>query len=305
VQQNAVLFPATTVLTSGAPGLADPSASTFAGRTIFTASDPDEGRSSSPAGDGSRANGFAGNLPADLGQPGFTGAIGRPAAAGENEGRRRKGTGGRARRGKEVFAAGPLTAPAAGFSLGRGPGGVVLEQSPVPTIAARPPAVTSSVIGAQPDQAAGGMVPSTAGPPPGGPPPAGTQVPAEGNTVLLGDGGAFGPGMTGATQAVGADGPEVEGGLGMTPMGGMGMGSAGGAGSGLGRVERQRLSYLPEESRYWGTEPDLVISLGTADDGDDSLTEQVFDAVPSRIAGIGARSETERREKASTDWRMQ
>ena len=88
-------------------------------------------------------------------------------------------------------------------------------------------------------------------------------------------------------------------------MGGMGMGGAGGAGPGRGRVERQRLSYLPEEQEYWGTEPDLITSLGTADDGDDSLVEEIFDAVPSRIAGIGARSGTEHRENVATDWRMQ
>ena len=91
-----------------------------------------------------------------------------------------------------------------------------------------------------------------------------------------------------------------EGGPGMTPMGGMG--GAGGAGSGFGRVERQRLSYLPEEARYWGTEPDIT-SLGSPAADDDSFAEEDFDAVPRRIAGIGARNETEQTQNAMTDWR--
>ena len=310
---NSVTRPATSVLASGAPGSAAPAAGTFGGGSIFAVSTHGDSRLSSPAGAGRLANGSAGNPSADLGIPGFTGAIGRPAAAGGNEGRRHKGLAGRSGRGKEAFAAGSLTAPAAGFSLGRGPDGVVLERSAVPTIAARPPSVTSSVISIQPAQLPGGTMPATAGPP-AGPPTAGTQVPAEGNSVLLGNGGGPGPEMAGATQAAGAGGTEFEGGLAMPPMGGMGMDGAGGAGRDLGRVERQRLSYLPEEPRYWGTEPGLITSLGTADDGDDSFgdesfddsfTEQVFDAVPSRIAGIGARIETEHKENAATDWGIQ
>jgi hypothetical protein len=211
-----------------------------------------------------------------LGQPGFAGAIGRPPADGGNEGRRRKGTGGgRAGPGTKAVVAAPLTAPAAGFSIGRGAGGVVLQKAAVPTIAARPPVVTSSVINVRPVPVSGGTVPATAGPLAGAPPPASTHAPAEG-VVVTGDGGMLGPGA---------------------PMGG--------AGTGRRPVERQRLAYLPQEPRYWGTEPDLVTSsLGTPADDDDRLTEQDFDAVPQRIAGIGARSETEHREEAATDWRM-
>ncbi len=303
---NPVLFATTSVLASGAPGLAAAAGSTSAGGAIFARSAHQDGGVSAPAGASSPANGSASNLPTDLVQPGFTGAIGRPAASGGNENRRRKGMGGRAGPGKDAAAAAPLIVPVAGFSLGRDPGGVVLQQSVVPTMAAKPPAVTSSMINVQPVQPSGGTVPATAGAPTGGPPVAapvaGTRVPAEGITVVTGDGGMLGPGMLGAPQAVGAGGTDVEGGLAMPPMGRMG--GLGGAGPSLDRVERQRLSYLPEESRFWGTEPDLVTSLGIAAGDDDISAEQDFDAAPLRIAGIGARNQTEERENAATDWRM-
>jgi hypothetical protein len=278
-----VLLPVASSIIAGTPGLAAPAVSTFSGGAIFAGSAHDEGSSLPPADAGSLANESSSSLPADFGQPGLTGAIGRPPATGESESRRRRGMGGHAGPGKIAAPRGPLTAPPAGFSLGRDPGGVVLEQSAVPTLATRPPAVTSSVISVQP-----------------------AQAPAEGTTAVLGDGGGPGAEMLGATRVVGAGGTDVEGGLAMTPMGGMGgMGGAGGAGPDPGRAERQRLSYLPQEPRSWGTEPDLVTSLGTADGDDDSFTEPIPDAVPSRIAGIGARSETEQRENAATDWRMQ
>ena len=123
------------------------------------------------------------------------------------------------------------------------------------------------------------------------------------------------PSMASPPGAAGPGGTDVEGGLVLPPTGGMGGGLGGGmgggglgsAGSGLGRAERQRLAYLPQESKYWGTEPGLVTSLRTADgdDDDDDLTEEGFEAVPSRIAGIGARTEPGQREIAATDWRMQ
>ncbi len=85
------------------------------------------------------------------------------------------------------------------------------------------------------------------------------------------------------------------------------MGRMGGMGGGPGRgpAERQRLAYLPQEPRYWGTEEDLAASsLGAAAGDDDRFAEEDFDAVPQRIAGIGARSESGQREEAATDWRM-
>jgi hypothetical protein len=299
---NAVL-PRAGVLASGNPGSSASAGSTRAGGTNYAASANDAARLSSPGGPNSLADGSGSNLPTGLG-PGFTGAIGRPVADGGNEGRRRNGAGGRARSRRKAVAAAPLTAPTAGFSIGRGPNGVVLERSVVPTIAARPPAITSSVINVQPVQMSGGTTPATAGPSAGGPPvaspAASTQAPAEGTAVVVGDGGLLGRGMARATEPIRTGGVGGEGGL-MTPIGGMGgMGGAGG----LGGVERQRLSYLPQEPRYWGTEPDLVTSLGTAAADDGGFAEEDFDAVPPRIAGIGARSETERRENAATDWRM-
>ncbi len=293
---NPVVFPAASLLTSGLPGSRAPARTTPAGGTIFAGSAHDAAGLPPPAG-GRLFGGSTSNVAMGLGQPGFTGAIGRPTADGGKKSRRRHGMGGRTDPGKKGALAAPPTAPAAGFSIGRGPGGVVLEQSVVPAVAARPPAVTSSVINLQPVQASGGTIPAPAGPSAGGPttagPVASAQAPADGSSVLIGDGGVTGEG--------GVTGPGE-------PMGGMGMGGMGGvrgAGAGLGRVERQRLAYLPQEPRYWGTESDLVTSsLGTETDDDDRFPEQGFDAVPPRIAGIGARSETDQREEAMTDWRM-
>ncbi len=274
-----VIFPVVGVLVSGPARQAAPAAATFAvgpdtahadagGADAVGAELAISGRSaassSSSIGASPRTTGFVGDLPTDLGLPGFTGAIGRPAAAEGND-RRRKAAGGLAGPRRGTARPAPLTAPAAGFSLGRGPGGVVLEQSAVPAIATKPPAVTSSVINVQPVQAPGGTVPATAGPSAGGPPAtapiastqvAGTQAPSGGTTVVLGDGSELRPGMAGATEAAGAGGTDVEGGLAMPPMGGMGAGGAGAgpalaASSGRGsRTFRKTLS-TGERSRIW------------------------------------------------------
>ncbi len=312
---NSVFVSTASVLAPAPPVQPTQSGSTFGGGGKFDLSADEPASLGSPTGTGPRGSEFASNPLADLGTPGFTGAIGRPGADGEKKIRRRQGPGGLLGHGKLTTAGGPLTAPAAGFSIGRGPGGVVLDQSAVPKIAARPPAVTSSVINVQPSPAtpAGGLN-ATA---PAGLPGGGGQAPAslassqptaEGTTVAVGDRSVLGPGMAGATRAIGPGDTDVEGGMAMPPTGGMGgMGGMGGAGagSGLGRAERERLSYLPQESRYWGTEPDLVTSLRSEDDDDDDgFIVEAFDAVPSRIAGIGARSEIEQRENAATDWRM-
>ncbi len=298
--QNLVGLPPISVLALSRPNLPGPGGSISADSANFGVPSPGPTRLSSRTDLGSPANGTSSDLSTELGLPGFIGAIGRPGATGQDEARRRRKAG----PGKKPGLAVPLTAPTAGFSLGRGPGGVVLDRSGVPAIVARPPTVTSSVIGLNAGQVPGGPSPgrvglSVDGTPSATPtaPPVSTQAPGEGATVVTGDGTVFAPRLAGATEVTGVGG---EGGLGMTPMGGMG--GAGGAGSGFGRVERQRLAYLPEEARYWGTEPDIN-SLGSPAADDDSLTEDDFDAVPRRIAGIGARSETEQTQNAMTDWR--
>ncbi|HET7014920.1 MAG TPA: hypothetical protein VFI65_13480 [Streptosporangiaceae bacterium] len=271
-----------------------PRGSSSADGTSLGALDPGSTRFSSPTDLSSSGNGNGSDPSAGLRLPGFTGAIGQPGSTGDDEGRRRKhrGTGPDKKPG---FVA-PLTAPNAGFSIGRGPGGILLERSAVPGIVARPPTVTSSLVSLKPVQVPGGTTPALAGPP-GSSPPApsvSTQVPGEGTTVVAGDGGLLAPRMPGSVEAMGVGGVSEEGGLGMPPMGGMG--GAAGAGGGLGRVERQRLAYLPEEADYWGTQPDNVTSLGSPSADDDGFIEEGFDAVPRRIAGIGARDESEQRE---------
>jgi hypothetical protein len=331
-----VLAPTDSALISDAPALG--AGSTFAGSTNFAASADDEGGSRSPVAGSPPGDSSASDLLAELGQPGFigqpglTGGIGRPETDGASEESRSTGVEGRPERakersagkrlkapvpgyslgrgggvadGKEAVSGGPLKAPVAGFSLGRDPGGVVLQQSVVPTIAAKPPAVTSSVINLQPVQASGGTNLAPAGPPAGGPPPdapvTSTQAPAESSPVLIGDGGPFGPGMVGANQALGVGGTDVEGRMAMPPMG---LGGLGGAGSGFGGGQRKRLSYLPQEERFWGTEPELATSLRAAAGDDDVFEAPGSDAVPGRIAGIGAGSEIEEHEDAATDWKI-
>jgi hypothetical protein len=292
--QNPNGLTAISALALSRPNLPRPGGSISADGANFGVPAPDPNGFSSRVDLGSPANGSSSDLSTGLREPGFTGAIGRPGATGNEEDRRRR----RAGRGKKPGLAAPLTAPNAGFSLGRGPGGVVLERSGIPAIVAKPPAVTSSVIGLKPVQVPGGLSPTPATPTAA--PAAGPQAPGEATTLVTGDGTVLTPRMTGATDVMGTGGVDGEGGQGMTPMGGMG--GAGGAGSGFGRVERQRLSYLPEEARYWGTEPDIT-SLGSPAADDDSFAEEDFDAVPRRIAGIGARSETEQTQHAMTDWR--
>jgi hypothetical protein len=303
--QNLTGLPPISVLALSRPNLPGAGGSISADSTNFGVSDPGPTRLSSLADLGSPANGPSSDLSAGLRQPGFTGAIGRPGATGQDEDRRRR----RAGPGKKPGLTVPLTAPTAGFSLGRGPGGVVLERSGVPAIVAKPPTVTSSVIGLKSVQVPGGLSPAPTGPSVDGAPPTaltatpavGSPAPGEATTFGTGDGSMLAPRMAGATEMTG-----VGGGGGMTPMGGMGgvggMGGAGGAGSGFGRVERQRLAYLPEEARYWGTEPDIT-SIGSPAAADDGFTEEDFDAVPRRIAGIGVRTETEQAQNAIADWR--
>ena len=192
------------------------------GSTSFGVSAPDPTGLSSRVDLGSPASGSSSDLSTGLRQPGFTGAIGRPGATGNDEDRRRR----RAERGKKPGLTASLTAPSAGFSLGRGPGGVVLERSGVPAIVARPPTVTSSVIGLKPGQIPGGSSPTSTGlsvdgAPSATPaaPPVSAQAPGAVSTVVTGDGTVLAPRMPGASGLMGEGG---EGGPGMTPMGGMG-----------------------------------------------------------------------------------
>jgi hypothetical protein len=300
--QNLTGFPPLSVLFPSHPGPPGLAGSISSGRQSLAAADGGEARLPSPAGSNSLSNGLTGNLPTGLGQPGFNGTIGRPPG-GKDERRRRKDPGGRPGSGGNPVTATPLTAPVAGFSLGRGLGGVVIERSVVPTMAARPPAVTSSQIRIQPVQVPGDTNPASAAGPPAAPVP-GTHVPAEGRIVVAGDGSVLAPEMAGANEPIGTGEVGGEGVMTMPPMGGLGgISGAGGAGPGRGPAERHRLAYLPQEPGYWGTEPDLVTSLGAAAADDDTFTQEDFDSVPPRIAGLGARSEAEQRQNAATDWR--
>jgi hypothetical protein len=197
---------------------------------------------------------------------GFTGTIGSPNAgepgATDPRGDRNKHAG----RDKKVLATMP-TAPSAGFSLGSDPGGAVLKRAAVPMFAAKPPAVTSGFVNLQP-------VPGQGGPTPTG----------EGTPTLVTDGGVIGRGMTTAGEPDGAGGFGAPDEPGLLPMG------TGGAGGGLGRPERERLAYLPEEAEYWGTRPELATSSLQAA-ARQTPDEPDFEPRQSRVSAIGAQAE--------------
>jgi hypothetical protein len=234
---------------------------------------------------------------------GFTGTIGQPNAAGDDDrgpdGRGRD----RTRRDKKGAAAMPLKMPAAGFSLGQDPSGEVLRQSVVAAMAARPPMVTSGLVNVQLMPGTGGTPAATGVPSVPGSPVGPVPAPGDAGPGVIGDGG--GRGAIGVNVAIGADGAEGQDGVAMLPpggMGGMGMGGIG-MGGGLGRAERERLAYLPEESRYWGTEPALgASSLGS--DADDDATEPEFESGPAHAFGIGAQIELSSSGSTISDRRM-
>jgi hypothetical protein len=219
------------------------------------------------------------------GSTGFTGTIGSPKL---NEPGVTDGIGDRNKhggRGKKVLAAMP-TAPSAGFSLGSDPGGAVLKRSAVPTFAAKPPAVTSGFLNLQPVPGQGGPNPAVASAP-GSPATAlgaSPPVPGEGTPALVTDGGVIGRGMFAPGEPGEADGVGALGEPGLLPMG------VGGAGGGLGRPERERLAYLPEESEYWATRPELATSSLQASARQTS-GEPDFEPRESRLSAIGAQGE--------------
>lgn len=197
-------------------------------------------------------------------------------------------------------------APAAGFSLGGGPHGALLSQAAVPSVAAKPPSVTSSAINTQltPTSTDGSGLPGLPGSP-GGPPAVvladGSPGPVTGGAMLAGQG----------AQA-GANGPMM---LPPATRGGMGQQSQ----------ELERLAYLPEDEDYWGTGPRLL-SPGVDAIDDEADDEPDFDEAwlpgagvsvvddaddepefggAGLIVGIGAEAAgTQRTKETMSDWRM-
>ncbi len=226
------------------------------------------------------------------GLTGFTGTIGSPRAGDLGAPERNS----RARRDKKVLATMP-TAPSAGFSLGSDPAGAVLKRSAVPIFATRPPAVTSGFVNLQPIPGQGGPAPASALP--SSPDTAlGANAPAAGEVTptLVTDGGVIGRGMFTAGEPGGPDGLGATGEAGLMPMG------VGRGGGGLGRQERERLAYRPEEAEYWGTRPELATSSlqATARQTSD---EPDFEPRESRLRAIGAEPEFTQAKHAITDRR--
>jgi hypothetical protein len=163
----------------------------------------------------------------------------------------------------------------AGSSLGSDPNGAVLQQSVIPTFAARPgsPTVTvtsfntQAVPSVQPLSAGEAGATQTALAVPGGAPP-GTQpvlavpgggppgVPgastpgAPGAGAANGDGGPLGPG--GPFAAGGPEAGLMGGRMGMMPPGIMPPGMTGAPQQ---NTERVRDAFAPQDEEYWGTEP--------------------------------------------------
>jgi len=255
---------------------------------------------------GATAGDRAGNAARPLsGSAGFTGTIGHLPEAGRKDGgpqpRNGQHDGGR----KKVLPAALQQAPAAGFSLGRDPHGAVLQQAAVPTVTARPTAVTSSPVNSQLTPGAGAL----GGTAPGGTaatlPPGGTATAGPASLATSAGPGGPGapPGVTGEQVMLGrgamgeagpggpAGGAGDAGGPMMMPPGGM----RGGGQAGQAREERMRRAYLPEEAQSWGTTGPAGVVLGADQQnqhdhhdqhGDD--TESEFVPGPSAAVGIGA-----------------
>lgn len=227
------------------------------------------------------ARGLPGFPELGAGGTGFTGTIGSPKLNEPGATDRNK----HGRRDKKVLGTMP-TAPSAGFSLGNDPGGAVLKRSAVPTLAAKPPAVTSGFLNLEPVPGQGGPIPAVPSAP-GSPATAlgaNPPVPGEGTPTLVTDGGVIGRGMFPPGEPGEAGGVGVLGEPGLMPMG------VGGAGGGLGRPERERLAYLPEEAESWGTRPELATSSLQATARQTS-GEPDFEPRESRLTAIGAPAE--------------
>jgi hypothetical protein len=156
----------------------------------------------SPSAGGSPLDGPAGPQPQDAG---FTGTIGHPQEASvQLNGLLPAGQ--RGGIGPGGLSAAVRQAPTAGFSLGRDPGGAVLQQFAVPAMAVRPPAVTSSPVNSQLTPMPGGLSatggPAVAGVPGGLSVTGGPGVPG----MSAGVPGALGAGGSGT--GVDSDEPE-------------------------------------------------------------------------------------------------
>ena len=287
--------PGTADLSSLAGGLAQPSA--LAGAIGAIADD--------------RASNAA---PPQPHRDGFTGTIGHAPETGDKAGGPLRHGGQHDGGRKKALSAALRQAPTAGFSLGRDPGGTVLPQATVPTVAARPTAVVSSPVNSQLIPGAGALgspdpggtaaaLPSGAGSL-GGPtamlPPGGTAVGAPvGSVSSAGPGALAAPADALGEQAMlgrGAMGEAGPGGLAGGPM----MPSAGRPGGGAGSQERTRRAYLPEERESWGTGPGPAdAALGSGEDA-----EPEFEPMPSAAVGIGAVSDQGRAAEEVEDWRM-
>jgi hypothetical protein len=220
------------------------------------------------------------------GAGGFTGTIGSPEAGQAGATDRPADRNRHAGRGKKVLATMP-TAPWAGFSLGSDPAGAVLKRSAVPIFAANPPAVTSGFVNLQPVPGQGGLTPASAVPlAPGSPgprlPAAAPGAASEETPTLVTHGGVIGRGMFMTGEPGGADGFDPPGEPRLLPMG------VGGVGGSLGRPERERLTFLPEEAEYWGTRPELATSSLRAAARQTS-GEPDFESRESRLSAIGRR----------------
>jgi hypothetical protein len=232
-------------------------------------------------------------------------ALGRPDGGPKTDVDRASGTGANHEK------AGALTAPAAGFSVGGGPHGSLLSRSAVPSVADKPPSVTSSQVNMQltPGGSDGGAGFAQPGSPVSTAALAGTQGGSPGAGSLAGPVGSplSGP-VGGSSMAVGQPSPAAVGGAG-GPLAGQGVqaGShspmmmpprSGTGGAGLGGQDDERRAYLPEDEGYWGTGPGLP---GPADRP--VADEPDFD-VPRVIVGIGAEAEPNANQETMSNWRM-
>jgi hypothetical protein len=195
-----------------------------------------------------------------------------------------------------------LTAPAAGFSVGGGPHGSVLARAAVPSVAAKPPNVTSGQVNMQltPGGAdggtlavagqGGGQVTAPLSGPAGAPLAGPVGGPAGGSNFAVGQpppavaGGTAGP-LAGPGAHGGANGPMA-----VPPR--SGAGSTGRLGQ-----DDERRAYLPEDEDYWGTGQGLP---GPADRP--GADEPDFD-VPRVIVGIGAEAEPPTSQETMSNWR--
>lgn len=245
-------------------------------------------------------------------RPGGSPAAGSGDAAGRAAGKHFTGTIGRSAKDPQSGddQAGPRTAPAAGFSLGRSPHGSVLQQSVVPVVSARPPAVRSSALNTQVTspggESAGGQGGAGGGAATGG--GGGFDGGLGGSAPPAPLGGPVSPaaqaapplsGLPGSSQAIGLPAPGESSLLGSAARLPGAPGGQPGAGDmmmvpppvGRGVPGQQgqsqyRSAYLPEEAGRWGAEPGLPEPV-IGEPGHHLDGEPDFAAL-HQIVGIGA-----------------